>query len=60
MAHGKVEANPCKAINEPRHVHKDAPLSRVSVSHSIKQINDFSLWGICIGISSDNILDYLK
>lgn len=60
VANGKVEAKPCKATNEPIHVHKDALVFRVSVSHIIKQINDCSLLEICIGIISDNMMDYLK
>lgn len=60
VAEGKVEAKPCEAINEPTYVHKDAPVFRVSVSHILKKINDCSLLGICIGIISDNKLDYLK
>lgn len=60
VAKEKVEAKPCEAINEPTYVHKDAPVFRVSVSHILKQINDSSLLGICIGIISDNTLDYLR
>lgn len=60
VVNGKVEAKPCKARNEPIHVHKDAPVFRVSASRIIKQINDCSLLGICVGMISENMLDYLK